>query len=106
MGVVRAAKPTELAELANDLHDERLKQLLPLYKARNYPKTLTDEERAAWESHRFHTLMDGGVSSKLAKFMHRLQELATSEQASEKRYLIEELQLYAESIMPVSETGE
>ena len=33
--------------------------------------------------------------------MHRLQELSESEKDSDKRYLIEELQLYAESVMPV-----
>ncbi len=36
MGVVRAAKPEELSDLATDFHDTRLKELLPLYKARNF----------------------------------------------------------------------
>jgi exodeoxyribonuclease-1 len=107
MSVIRAAQPQEIGEdLLADLHDERLRELLPLYKARNYAKFLTDEERAAWEKHRYHLLMDGGTESRLAKFMHRLQELAQSEQSSEKRYLLEELQLYAESVMPIADNGE
>lgn len=106
MSVIRAAQPTELSELTEDLHDERLRVLLPRYKARNYPRALSDEERAAWEAYRHHVLLDGGSESRLAKFMHRLGELAQTETGSEKRYLLEELQLYAESIMPVIDTDQ
>jgi exodeoxyribonuclease-1 len=101
MSVVRAASPAELSEIAGDFHDARLQQMLPRYKARNYAEYLTDEERAEWEKYRYHVLVDGGTDSRLAKFMHRLGELAGSETSQEKRYLLEELQLYAESIMPV-----
>jgi exodeoxyribonuclease-1 len=74
---------------------------LPRYKARNFPSSLTDEERAEWEKYRYHYLIEGGTESRLAKFMKRLSELAQSEVGQEKRYLLEELQLYAESIVPV-----
>lgn len=104
MGVVRAAKPAELADLLADMHDERLRELLPLYKARNFPKFLNDDERTAWEKHRYERLMAGGTESRLARYMHRLQELAALPAGEEKHYLLEELQLYAESIMPVFET--
>jgi len=104
MSVVRAAKPAQLSELVDDLHDVRLKTLLPRYKARNYPKQLTDKERADWEKYRHQVLMDGGAKSRLAKYMHRLGELAKTETSTEKRYLLEELQLYAESIMPILDT--
>jgi len=100
---VRAADPAELAGLRQDFHDQRLQELLPRYKARNFSDQLTDEERTEWETYRYHTLMDGGAESKLAKFMHRLGQLAESEQVQEKRYLLEELQLYAESIIPVTD---
>jgi len=103
MAVVRAADPAELAGLRQDFHDQRLQELLPRYKARNFSDQLTDEERTEWETYRYHTLMDGGAESKLAKFMHRLGQLAESEQVQEKRYLLEELQLYAESIIPVTD---
>ena len=103
MAVVRAAQPQDLSELVQDLRDSRLKALLPLYKARNFAQFLTDEERAAWESHRYHQLMDGGIDSKLARYMHRLQELNDTVKDADKRYLLEELQLYAESIMPVTD---
>lgn len=97
---VRAARPDELAGLAAQLHDNRLQQLLPLYKARNYPKSLSSEERQMWESYRLHRLTDGGENSRLGRYMKRLQQLAETETGGQKRYLLEELQLYAESIVP------
>lgn len=100
-GVIRVAKPTELSDYAEKLSDQRLKELLPRYKARNFPGNLSDEERADWEKYRYQVLMDGGANSRLARFMHRLGQLAESERTQEKRYLLEELQLYAGSIMPV-----
>lgn len=105
MSAIRAAEPRDLNDLQDSLHDSRLKELLPLYKARNFPAALTDEERAAWEVHRYHYLIDGGTKSRLARYMHRLGELAESSQNANERYLLEELQLYAESIMPVTDLG-
>lgn len=104
MGVIRAADPADLAELSGDFHDERLRQLLPLYKARNFPNSLSTEERVAWETHCYDVLMNGGSQSRLARYMHRLTELLnTSGGRADKRYILEELQLYAESIIPAAD---
>ncbi len=101
MSVVRAAAPSELSELTQDFKDERLRQLLPLYKARNFANELSETEREAWDKHCYDALMAGGTKSRLAQFMHRLADLAATETRADKRYILEELQLYAESIMPV-----
>ena len=100
----RAADTSELATIAKDFTDTRLRAIAPRYKARNFIVHLTDEERADWEAFRYERLMQGGVDSRLAKFMHRLGELAKSTTESNKLFLLEELQLYAESIMPVQDT--
>jgi exodeoxyribonuclease-1 len=101
MRVVRAAKPDELGDLNVLFKDHRLTSLLPLYKARNYPKLLTGEERDEWEKFRAHKLMHGGPQSKLAKYFERLQEVAAGGGLTgHQQYLIEELKLYGESIMP------
>ncbi len=103
MSVVRAARPEELGELNLHFKDQRLSTLLPLYKARNYPKLLTGEEREAWEQFCARRLLDGGQHSKMARFFARLQELAAREHlTTHQEYLLEELKLYAESIMPAS----
>lgn len=96
------ASVTELKELTPNFKDNRLTALLPLYKARNFPKALTDEEREAWEQCRTHKLLDGKTNSRAAKYFERLAELAKQLNMDEtKRYLLEELQLYGQSILPI-----
>lgn len=104
MRVVRAAAPEELTSLNLKFSDQRLATLLPLYKARNFPKTLTDEERATWERYRTQKLMNGGTHSAMGQFLNRLQEILRSGNLTgHQEYLVEELKLYAESIMPEGE---
>lgn len=103
MRVVRAAEPQELSTLDLHFQDERLNALLPLYKARNYPELLTGEERSDWEKFCVQRLIGGGKQSRMAHFFTRLQEIATREHlTSHQQYLIEELRLYAEGIIPES----
>lgn len=99
--MVRVAGPTELSKLDIKFNDERLNYLLPLYKARNYPKILSSEERAEWEKFRKLKLLSGDESSKLARYFNKLNELGSNPKLSDdKKYLLEELSLYGQSIMP------
>lgn len=101
MRVVRAAKPEELTDLHLQFQDKRLNEMLPLYKARNYPKSLSTEEREQWEAFLKKRLLDGGQQSRMAKYLQRLQEIAQKGNLTgHQEYLLEELKLYAESIMP------
>lgn len=107
MRVVRAADPKELGTLDLHFQDTRLSALLPLYKARNHPEFLTSEERAEWERFCAGRLMGGGKQSRMAHFFTRLQEIAAREHlTSHQQYLIEELRLYAESIVPENIVGQ
>lgn len=106
MRAVRAAKPDEITDLEPDFRDDRLKSLLPLYKARNYPSSLNGEERAAWEEFCRLQLFEGGASSRLAKYFARLSELGEGKLTGEQKYLLEELQLYGQSIVPSDEAGD
>jgi exodeoxyribonuclease-1 len=103
MRVVRAASPDELSDI--EFTDDRLKALLPLYKARNFPKALSGEEQEHWEEFRKHRLLDGGDSSRAAKYFQRVNELASQTAAGgqdihKTQYLLEELNLYAQAIIP------
>jgi len=103
MRVVRAAAPEELGDLGLTFQDSRLTALLPLYKARNYPKYLTSEERQEWEKVCERKLLGGGPHSHMAQFYDRLQQIAARDNlTSHQQYLLEELRLYAESIMPAT----
>ncbi len=104
MRAVRSADKSEIANLAMNFQDDRLQALLPLYKARNFYKYVSDEEKAAWEQFRETKLMSGKNNSHAAKYFKRLSELAEDKGLSDaKRYLLEELQLYGQSILPIEE---
>ena len=100
LAVVRAANPEELAQLTSDFRDPRLKALLPLYKARNYPASLTSEERHVWEAFCQQRIVGTKGHSPLVRYMQRLEELAGRVKTDAERYLVEELRLYGESLMP------
>ncbi len=98
MSAVRAAKPDGLAKLNMEFKDGRLNLLLPLYKARNYPKLLSSDEKISWDGFREQKLATNG---KADNFFKRLDELAkTPGLDGEKKYLLEELNLYAQSVLP------
>lgn len=101
MGVVRAADKNDIGSLHLEFKDDRLNKLLPLYKARNFPKSISDDEREIWEKYRYHKLMGGDTKSELSKYFMRLSELAKrTNLTSNDQYLLEELHLYGESILP------
>ncbi len=94
--VVRNADTGQLADLHPDFTDERLPGLLLHYKARNYPMSLSDDEQSGWESWRAER-----IQKKLPSYIQSLQRLAKEPQAD--TFILEELQLWAESVMPASD---
>ncbi len=104
MKAVRAVSPDELNDERFKFHDERLVSLLPLYKARNYPQSLSSEERAEYDGFCHRQVFDGGQQSKLSVYFNRLSELAKTDITDQQKYLLEELQLYGQSIVPADAT--
>lgn len=103
MDIVRAANQEDLADLHLAFNDARLEKLLLLYKARQFPKSLSADEQAKWEAYRQHKLLAGDDQSEFARYVKRLNELSVKEGLTdEQRYLLEELKYYAESILPYS----
>ena len=97
MSAVRAADRTTLADFNPGFADERLQALLVRYKARNYAQSLTADERAGWEAYRSER-----IKSDLPRFSTELQRLS-KEVSDDKSFLLSELHLWAESIVPFSE---
>ncbi len=97
---IHTAKPDDLGDFVEKLQDNRLKELLPLYKARNFSRSLSDDERAEWERFVNDKLYQGGAKSRLAKYFDRIQELKSLPTTTQKQqYLLEDLQLYGESLL-------
>lgn len=107
MAVVRTADKHDIAAVDMEFKDPRLQALFPLYKARNFPGNLSSEERAEWEKYRYQKLVGGGAKSRLSAYFMRIAELMEQKSTdASKQYLLQELQLYGEAIMPMIEDEE
>lgn len=101
MEQIRTASPDQLSSFIPKCRDKRLRELLPLYKARNFPRKLTDSERQIWEAYKTKQLLDGGENSRLARYFARIEELLKRPGLSvEHKYLLEDLNLYGQSLIP------
>lgn len=94
---VRNADERELADFHPDFQDERLVPLLLHYKARNFPRSLSEDDLAQWETWRAQHLQ-----AQLPQFMASLQRLA-SMATDEQQFILQELQLWAEAVLPSSD---
>lgn len=92
---VRNASERDLADFHPNFVDERLSSLLLHYKARNFPKTLAEDESIAWEKWR-----SAKISADLPAFMKSLADLMATTKDDNKQFILQELQLWAESVLP------
>lgn len=92
---VRNADERTLADFQPAFTDERLPELLLHYKARNYPRILSEDESRAWEAWRTKR-----IAGQLPGFMKSLQKIAATEIDDHKQFVLQELQLWLESIAP------
>lgn len=103
---VRMADPDDFMKLQPEIKNKRIRDMMPLYKARNYPQKLTDTEREQWEAYRKQVFSAGGKQNSIAKFSKRMQELGNrTDLTSKEEYLLTELQLYVESIIPINSSS-
>ena len=94
---VRNADERELADFHPDFQDERLAPLLLHYKARNFPRSLSEDDLVQWEAWRSQHLQ-----AQLPGFMASLQRLASTA-TDEQQFILQELQLWAEAVLPGSD---
>ena len=92
---VRNADERELADFHPEFRDERLPELLLHYKARNFPKTLSEEEMHIWEKWRVERL-----NRQLPNVMKSLNQLTSKDLDEDKKFTLGELQLWIERVAP------
>lgn len=91
---IRNTSWQELADFHPEFTDERLSPLLLHYKARNFPRILSENEAKTWEQWR-----SARIQRQLPDFMKSIQRLATTSDES-KQFILQEAQLWAESVLP------
>ena len=93
--------PTELALARTGFDDARLGELVWRYRARNFPDTLNDAERARWGEHRSARLMAGeGGALTLQAFFDRIDALAESGDDERAQSVLEALYEWGEHLAP------
>lgn len=102
MEAVRSSSPDELATSSFPFEDSRLPEMLFRYRARNFPGSLSPEERAQWEEYRFQRLTEpeAGASICMEEFQATIEQLLASgtlEQAQQE--LLRQLQDYGDSLL-------
>ena len=95
---VRNSSARELADFHPDFSDERLSELLLHYKARSFPKSLSSQEKEIWEEYRAKN-----IQKMMPKFIQEFQEIvARQDLSSKEEFILEEIKLWLENIMPDS----
>ncbi len=98
---VRGMSVDELAQFQGGFRDERFNELTLRYKARNYPASLSEDEQSLWEQYRANRLTDTKYAPlNMTKYFKVLEEIAGKPEYESQAFLIEELRLYGESIVP------
>jgi exodeoxyribonuclease-1 len=91
----------ELATVTGEFKDDRLNQLLWRLQLRHFRDLVDLSEQEKWDDYRAEVFTEGRAGApNLKTFASTLQELAAQGVTAEQRFLLEELQLYVESIVP------
>lgn len=101
MEQVRNTEPARLARFPTVFDDPRLPEMLFRYRARNWPETLSGEERSHWDEYRMNRLFepDGGGSIQMDDYLGRLDLLEMDPNLTEAQHrLIPALLSWAEQI--------
>lgn len=98
---VRNATERELTDFHPEFSDERLSPLLLHYKARNFPRTLTQSESVEWEQWRTQR-----IANQLPAFMKSFEKLSAGETDEGKLFIFEEMKLWLESIAPADTSNQ
>jgi exodeoxyribonuclease-1 len=93
---VRNSSEKDLVDFHPNFTDERLPDLLLHYKARNFPRSLAEDESVAWETWRAQK-----IAAALPNFTQSLQRLSGLAKDDNQQFLLQELQLWAESIVSI-----
>ena len=102
MDAIHGLDPAELSDHAPSFQDPRLGEMLLRYRARNWPETLTPEEREDWDLFRLARLTDpaGGGSIVIDRFEQCLSELAEQYAGDpDKLTILEDLADWAERVL-------
>jgi len=94
---IRRSSPEQLGSIDLPFEDRRLPEMLFRYRARNFPGTLSNQERLRWDEYRRYRLADptAGGSITEAEFSRRIKELRRNDDlTADQISVLDELEKY------------
>ncbi|HEY9148502.1 MAG TPA: exodeoxyribonuclease I [Gammaproteobacteria bacterium] len=97
---VHETAPEALGQQSWVFEDQRLPELLLRFRARNYPETLSDDERAQWLEHCRERLSNGEAGHmSFEQFFNELERVRQEEQPDERGLqLLEQVEQYGREL--------
>ena len=95
------SKAEELMEWQPDFDDQRLQQLYPRYRARNWPYLLSEKDQKWWREFCRVRLLEGDFGSTLTLdgFNQRLREIYDEEDEKDKLKLMQQLEQWVQGLI-------
>ncbi len=95
------SKAEELVDWQPDFEDQRLQQLFPRYRARNWPHLLSEKDQKWWREFCRVRLLEGDFGSTLTLegFNQRLREIYDEECDEDKLKLMQQLEKWVQALV-------
>jgi len=103
MDIIRHTPATELAQLALPFDDDRLDELLFRYRARNYPDTLSEDERNRWNAYRKQKFTDPASGTRTLNQVYATIESIQSaaDTSGSELVVLEDILAWLKRITPI-----
>jgi len=101
MDQVRSATPEALAQQSYAFEDARLPEMLFRYRARNFPHTLSQAERAQWDEFRMQRITEPDAPGALdmEAYQALIDALLAEQRPAGERELLEALLAYGDALL-------
>lgn len=103
LDALRELPAAELAHASAPFQDQRLEEILFRYRARNFPDTLTIEERERWDTQRFQRITEAPEASgrlDMTRFHVEIEARLSNPELSERdREILQRLQDWGDSLL-------
>lgn len=96
---IRSSEAEQLGSIYHGLPNNEFKQRLRLYRGRNFPHTLSEQEMIDWQRHRESSLIEGTKGLRIAEYYAELDRLAAGyENQPNKLALLKVLHEFARNL--------
>ncbi len=103
MDLIREMTKEQLQGFDTIFDDKRIPEMLFRYRARNFPESLTVDEKERWKSFRYSRLTDSSFGGSIVydEYNKRIAELLIDESNQDKVLILRQLQEYGDQILAV-----